>query len=124
MEVTLNTGSTIEQGKITKGGEKMTPKYRMAAGICRMNPEDWKSMGSPEKVEVSTDVGSIIVFAKPDDDIPRNEIFIPRGPWANTIISSDTFNTGSPRYKNMPASVKPSDENVLEAGELMKKYYG
>jgi len=124
MDVILNTGSTIMQGVVTKGGEKMTPRYRMASGVCHINPEDWKSMGSPKKVEVSTEVGNIVVFAKPYEDVVRGDIFIPRGPWANAIISSESFCTGSCKYKNMCACIKPSDEDVPECDELMKKYYG
>ncbi|CEG11127.1 hypothetical protein MSIBF_A120004 [groundwater metagenome] len=51
------------------------------------------------------------------------QIFIPRGPWANAIISSDSFCTGSCKYKNMGAYIKPSDDDVLECDELIKKYY-
>jgi len=123
MKVILNTGGTMQQGVITKGGKKMTPGYRTASGICYLNPGDWESIKAPEKVKVSTGVGEVILFAEPDEGISTGEIFIPRGPWANTIISSNTFNTGSPEYKNMTAYIKPSCGEVLESNELMKNYY-
>ncbi|ODS41958.1 MAG: hypothetical protein MSIBF_00965 [Candidatus Altiarchaeales archaeon IMC4] len=123
MKAILNTGGTMEQGRVTKGGQKMTPEYRMASGVCRINPADWGAMGKPDRVEVSTEVGGVVLFAKPDENVKKGEIFIPRGPWANAIISADTFCTGSPIYKNMEAVVKPSEGKVLEAGELIRQYY-
>lgn len=123
MEATLITANTIDQGGIAKGGEKMTPEYKKVAAICFMNPEDWKILGKPEKVKVSTEEGSVVLFAKPDERIRKNEIFIPRGIWANLIISSETYNTGTPMYKNMKATLLPTDEPVLEINELINQYY-
>lgn len=123
MDVILNTGGTIYQGMVAKGGEKMTSKFRMVAGICFVNPDDWEMLKKPEKVEVSTEVGSITLFARPNAGIAKNEIFIPRGPWANAIISAETYGTGSPRYKNMKATIVPTNKKVLEVEELLKELY-
>lgn len=123
MDVILNTANTIDQGGVCKGGKKMTAEYKEVAAICFMNPEDWEFLNKPEKVKVSTEEGSIVLFAKPDKGIKKGEIFIPRGIWANTIVSSETYNTGTPMYKNMNAKIYPSDEKVLEVWELLEKYY-
>lgn len=123
MKVTLNTGSTIVQGIVTKGGDKMTPAYKEECGRCRLNPDDFKEIGKPERIKVATETGSVVVFASPDDAMRKGEIFIPRGPWANAVVSENTFNTGSCFYKGMAASVEPSDSDVLECDELIRNYY-
>ncbi|PKP54575.1 MAG: formylmethanofuran dehydrogenase [Candidatus Altiarchaeales archaeon HGW-Altiarchaeales-3] len=123
MKVTLNTGSTIVQGLIIKGGNKMSPEYKNECGTCNLNPEDFEELGNPEKVKVKTEVGSVTVFAVIDPGMRRGEIFIPRGPWANTIVSENTFNTGSAYYKGMDASVESSDDDIPECDELIREYY-
>ncbi|ODS38789.1 MAG: hypothetical protein A7315_11850 [Candidatus Altiarchaeales archaeon WOR_SM1_79] len=123
MKVTLNTGSTIMQGIVTKAGNKMTPEYRKECGTCRLNPEDFKELEKPEKVKVTTETGSVILFTSVDEGMRKGEIFIPRGPWANAVVSENTFNTGSCFYKGMPASIEASDSDVLECDELINEYY-
>ena len=64
MKVILNTGSTIDQGKVIKGGKKMTSQYTEEAGFCSLNPKDFKRIwfekgSSLEKVKVSTKSGSV-----------------------------------------------------------------
>jgi len=88
IEVVLNTGSTVRQGAVIKGGMKMTDEYVQEAAYCELNPKDMAQVGHPEKVKVSTEVGDVTVYARIDDGVSVGEAFIPRGPWANTIISS------------------------------------
>ncbi|MBU4202115.1 MAG: hypothetical protein L6243_04785 [Candidatus Altiarchaeales archaeon] len=126
MKVILNTGSTINQGKVTKGGKKMTPQYTKEAAFCSLNPEDFKKVwyrkGSYlENVKVKTKSGSVTVYAKSDDGLKRGQAFIPRGLWANMVISSETFDSGSPFYKGMEAKVEGTDDPVLDCENLMKK---
>jgi formylmethanofuran dehydrogenase subunit D len=123
IEVVLNTGSTVTQGAVIKGGRKNTEEYVREAAYCDLNPEDMKRLGSPEKVKVSTEVGEVTVYARSADGVFEGEAFIPRGPWANTIISADTQGTGSPYYKGMKAWIEPSTEEVLDTVTLIKTYY-
>lgn len=123
MKVTLNTGSTIVQGIVTKGGNKMTSAYKEECGTCILNQDDFEELGNPEKIKVTTEIGSITVFASADEGMRKGEIFIPRGPWANSVVSENTFNTGSSFYKGMAATVESSDSDVLECDELINKYY-
>jgi len=125
MKVILNTGSTVEQGCITKSGKKMSKEYTEKAAVCYLNPNDfrelWYEKGSYlEKVKVVSEVGEVVLFAKPDDGIAKGQAFVPRGPWSNAVISAETFGTGSPFYKGMEVGISPTDEEVLDCEELFK----
>jgi len=125
MEVILNTGSTLGQGYTAKGGKKLTEEYKKEVAICHINPEDfkklWHEYGSyMDRVKVITDFGEVVVYVKSDDNMGEGHAFIPRGPWANMVTSSDTSGTGSPFYKGMKAYIKATDENVLDCEELFR----
>jgi formylmethanofuran dehydrogenase subunit D len=123
IDVILNTGSTVRQGAVIKGGRKNTPEYVTEAAYCELNSEDMQRLGNPEKVKVRTEVGEVTVYARSADSVFEGEAFIPRGPWANTIISADTQGSGSPYYKGMKAWIEPSTEEVLDTVTLMDVYY-
>ncbi len=123
IEVVLNTGSTVRQGAVIKGGRKLTDEYVKEAAYCSLNPKDKGDLGSPEKVKVRTEVGEVTVYTRVDEGLNSGQIFIPRGPWANLIISANTMATGSPYYKGMTAWVEPSQERVLDTETLINKYY-
>lgn len=89
IEVVLNTGSTVRQGAVIKGGRKMTDEYVQEAAYCELNSKDMAQVGNQKKVKVSTEVGDVTVYARIDEGVSVGEAFIPRGPWANTIISSN-----------------------------------
>jgi len=123
MKMVLNTGSTIEEGRLAKGGEKLSEEYKKACGVGFMNPRDYDRLGCPERVKVISSDGkySVVVYAVCDTGIPEGMIFIPRGPWANMVVNPYTFCTGSPLYKGDVVEVEPTDEEVLSTEELIEK---
>lgn len=126
MKLLLNTGSTIEQGVLIKGGHKMTDEYRLEVARCHLNSKDfkkiWNAYGSAlEKVKVSSEVGSVILFAVLDERVKKGQVFIPRGPWANRVISEYTFDSGSPGYKGMWVDVEATGETVLGCMDLINE---
>jgi formylmethanofuran dehydrogenase subunit D len=123
IEVVLNTGSTVRQGAVIKGGRKLTDEYVTEAAYCCLNPRDMERLENPAKVKVHTEVGEVTIYGKIDEGVSEGEAFIPRGPWANTIISSDTLGSGSPYYKGMKAWIEASHEEVLDTETLIKRYY-
>ena len=123
IEVVLNTGSTIRQGAAAKGGRKLTEEYVREAAYCALNPEDRADLGCPDKVKVRTEIGEVTIFTRVDEGISRGQIFIPRGPWANLVISEKTMGTGSPCYKGMTAWVEPSQDVVLDTETLINTHY-
>ena len=124
MDIILNTGGTAFQGAVIKGGRKFTDEYTQEAAYCDINPEDWKELSRPWYVKVTNVYGdSVILKAKHTDRQQRGEIFIPRGPWANIVVTAKTESTGSPEYKNAIVQIEKGSGPVLGPEELMKKYY-
>lgn len=124
-EFLLNTGSTIDEGRLAKGGSKMTMDYVDECAVCVMNWKDFSDMGSPDNVKVTSRDGlhSVVVSALSEDTVMTGHIFMPRAIWANVVVDPETFSTGSPLYKGSPVKVEPTSENVLSAEELVLKMY-
>ncbi len=125
MKALLNTGSTIEEGRLAKGGSKYSDGYTSECAICWMCAEDYAILGCPDKVLVSDRDGKhkIAVYTKVTEAMKQGQVFIPRSIWANVVVESDTFSSGSPRYKGSPVSIEPTDEEVLSAEEVVLKLY-
>ena len=119
MKAILNTGSTLKQGMASKGGKKLSQEYMDATAVCFINPRDFEGLGNPEKVLVKTHAGKITVYAREDESLLEKNIFMPRGPWANAVISDETNSTGSPAYKGMDAEVSVSMGRVLKIFDLL-----
>jgi len=125
LEVLLNTGSTIDEGRLAKGGSKLTEDYTKECAVCDVNPRDYAALGSPEKVRVTSRDGrySVVVYLVLDSGVPKGQAFMPRAIWANVVVEPETFSTGSPLYKGSPVILEPSQENVLSAEEVVIKLY-
>lgn len=125
VDIILNTGSTAFQGAVIKGGRKFTDDYTKEAAYCDINPEDFEELGKPWFVKVTNEYGDgVILRAKKTDRQQRGEIWVPRGPWANIVVTPVTESTGSPRYKNLKVQIeKEAHGPVLGPKELMEKYY-
>jgi len=123
LRVILNTGSTIEQGVVIKGGMKFDREYRECASICFMNEEDMNILAvrDGDNIKLKTDVGEIVLSVV-GGDIQRGTVFVPRGPWINLVIDSTTFGTGSPFYKGMDAEIMPTDEDVMDLNQIIGIY--
>ncbi|WP_094228970.1 molybdopterin dinucleotide binding domain-containing protein [Methanolobus psychrotolerans] len=125
MEALLNTGSTIDEGRLAKGGNKYSEDYKLECAVCWMCAEDYASLGCPDKVAVTSRDGryTIAVYSKVTESVRSGHVFIPRSIWANVVVEPDTFSTGSPRYKGSPVMVEPTNEEVLSAEEIVLKLY-
>jgi formylmethanofuran dehydrogenase subunit D len=117
----LNSGSTIDEGRLAKGGSKLTEDYTEECAVCDMNPDDYLEMGSPEKVLVTSKDGkhSVAVYAYPTDAMSRGHVFMPRAIWSNVVVDPETFSTGSPLYKGSPVRIEPTEEPVQNACDLV-----
>ncbi|MDM7939515.1 MAG: molybdopterin dinucleotide binding domain-containing protein [Methanothrix sp.] len=124
-EFLLNTGSTIEEGRLAKGGCKLTEDYMMECARCQMNPEDFRRLGCPQKVKVTSRRGlhSVVVYASSSDALKVGHVFMPRAIWSNVVVDPETFSTGSPLYKGSQVRIEPTDDRVLNACDLVDKLY-
>jgi formylmethanofuran dehydrogenase subunit D len=124
LEIILNTGGTAFQGACIKGGRKFTDEYTQEAAYCDINPEDFVALGKPWILKVTNEYGdSVELQAKKTDRQQKGEIFIPRGPWANIVVTTYTESTGSPAYKNRKVEIEKGSGPVLGPVTLMEKYY-
>jgi formylmethanofuran dehydrogenase subunit D len=127
LQVTLLTGRTIEQG-VGKEAGKATQGYFESTTMAYMDICDMKKLGIKNKTNilVTTPNGSIVLKAvrSPRGAMP-GLIYIPYGPWANSIVSNETTSIGMPSFKGTPAEVEPApDEPVLTLKELLKSQFG
>ncbi|MGP8024108.1 MAG: molybdopterin dinucleotide binding domain-containing protein [Methanobacterium sp.] len=126
LEVMLNTGTDIYQGACKKRGSTLKDEYRKVAGVAYMDPKDMSKLGvgNWESVLVKTDWGEVAVYAAHSRDAPHeNMIFIPKGPWANVVVSPETYCCNDPTYKGIDATVEKTDEEVLLMADLMRHVY-
>jgi len=125
IEFLLNTGSTIEEGRLAKGGSKLTEEYTQECAVCEMNSKDFLAIGSPQRVLISTIDGlhKVAVYAYATDSVEPGQVFMPRAIWANVVVDPETFSTGSPLYKGSPVRVQATVEDVMNAGDLVLKLY-
>jgi formylmethanofuran dehydrogenase subunit D len=125
--VNLISGRTIQQGVAIEGG-KEKPYYRTACGIIEMDNEDLKKLGAWKNtnVRVSSKYGSVIVKAIETTQGPHPGLgFIPMGPWANSVISDNTYSTGMPTFKGVPVTVEVANNEPIMLGiDLVQKLCG
>ncbi len=124
-EFLLNTGSTIDEGRLAKGGGKLTDDYTRECALCEMNPDDFLAMGSPQKVKITAEGGryGVVVYASPENSVPSGQVFMPRAIWSNVVVDPETFSTGSPLYKGSPVWIEPTIDDVLSAEDLVLQLY-
>jgi len=123
----VTSGATVAQGVIIKGGGKKLPDYRNVAAVIYLDMADFKKMGTfpGTAVEVRNEFGKVVVTASLTPDGPHPGIgFMPRGPWANTIINPETKCSGAPMYKDTVVEVEPCPEKTpLQMADLMRQMY-
>jgi len=121
MRVLLNTGSTLGQGQCIKGYSKLSERYLGETAVCFINWVDYHELGEPERVEVKTKYGVVVLRAKKDNRMLQGQVFVPRGLWANQLIGGETGDYGNPRYKGLEAVLQPTDEQVHDISEILKE---
>ena len=124
MKAILNTGRSVPQGASVE--HKGSEAYRSIASVCFLNTVDMMLLGIEDhgRVRVTSSAGYVVLSASPAEGVMRGEIFVPIGPYANHIISSETHATGMPDFKSQVVDVQATEERVLGVGELMEALGG
>jgi formylmethanofuran dehydrogenase subunit D len=74
------------------------------------------------RVKISTAEGEIVVYARVSKDAPHKGIvFMPLGIYANWVTPPGSAGIGVPQYKGIQATIQPTNENVPEVDDLIKK---
>ena len=121
----LNSGSTINEGKFAKGGDKLTPEYQKECAVAVIHPTIFKELGYPKRIRVISgdETREVVVDAKCEDSVTEEQIFMPRAIWANVVVSPETFSTGSPLYKGSPVFIEATEEEVKSAEDIVLNVY-
>jgi formylmethanofuran dehydrogenase subunit D len=126
MEFNLITGRTFNQGATMEIG-KGTDAYRRAAAVCEMDSVEMDKIGvkAGDTVKVSSSVGEVVVYvAKTTQMLKDGNVFIPMGPWVNSIMEPGDDSTGMPAFKNVMVEIeKVEGAEVLQAFDLMRDVY-
>ena len=123
VEALLTSGRTLKQGRAMELG-KLGPEYLKEVGICEMDKVTMEALGIGEgdPVRVETMHGSVVVTCKIDRRAEPGVVFIPCGPYANAVTSSDTEGTGMPAFKGVSAQLfAAKGEKVPTVEELLKQ---
>jgi formylmethanofuran dehydrogenase subunit D len=103
---------------------KFSKEYFDAVSICETDKSTLETLGIKEgdSIIVETEIGKVVVTSKIDRRAESGVVFIPCGPYANAVTSSDTLESGMPAYKAVPARIYAAKgESVLSVEELLKK---
>lgn len=125
IKILLNSGSTINEGRLAKGGDKLSPEYQKECAVAVIHPRIFKELGSPTRVKIISNDGTreVVVTAKCEDSVTEEQIFMPRSIWPNVVVEPETFSTGSPLYKRSPVFIEATEEEVKSAEDIVLKVY-
>ena len=122
INVNLISGRTIQQGVSMEAGQEKED-YMKSCGIIELDAADIAALGiwKNSNVRVTSDFGSVVVKAIEATQGPHPGLaWIPMGPWANMVVSTNTYSTGMPTFKGTRVTVEPAeDEKVLNSIELV-----
>ena len=126
MNIIINTGTSIIQAYYEKKGSTLKDEYRQATAVAFMDPRDMEklSLKPRDKINVKSEWGEVTIYVDKSHDAPHEGmIFIPKGPWANIVISPETYCCNIPTVKGVPATIRKTDDEVLLVADLMRKTY-
>jgi formylmethanofuran dehydrogenase subunit D len=126
LEVMLNTGSDIYQGACKKRGSTLKDEYRKVSGVAYMDPKDMAKLGvnNWDHVKIKSEWGEAVVYAAHSRDAPHEgDIFMPKGPWCNIVVSHETDCCIDPSYKGVKCTIEKTDEDVLLMADFMRATY-
>jgi formylmethanofuran dehydrogenase subunit D len=124
IEANLISGRTIWQG-VAIEGHKHEEAYIKACGICEMDVADMKRLHvfPGQTVRVKSAYGDVVVRAVKATQGPHpGLVFIPMGPWANQVTSTEMYSTGMPHFKGVKVTIELApNETVLNGIKLLQK---
>ncbi|MCF7935670.1 MAG: formylmethanofuran dehydrogenase [Synergistales bacterium] len=104
----LVTGRTPGQTRGMHRG-KTTDEYREAVSVVQLHPEALSVLGVREgqTLLLRTAAGEESFTVRTDSGLPRDMVFVPMGPAANTLVPPETAGCGMPSFKGLAVEVIP-----------------
>ncbi|MCF2136707.1 MAG: tRNA CCA-pyrophosphorylase [Candidatus Thorarchaeota archaeon] len=121
VDIVLISGRTLKQGRGLEIG-KLSRDYFEAVSYCELDKTVMSILDvkSGDPIILETIDGEVVVYAKLGRNLEPGMGFIPAGPYANAIISSDTWESGMPDFKGIRTKVfKATDRQVPSVEELL-----
>ena len=118
IEVNLISGRTVWQG-VAIEGHKHDDGYIKACGIVEMDVSDMKRLHvfPGQTVKVKSAYGEVVVRAVKATQGPHpGLVFIPMGPWANQVTSTEMYSTGMPHFKGVKVTITPAPNETVKNG--------
>jgi len=124
MQFQLITGRTIQQGLSVEA--KTTPAYAEETSRCFMHPFDMMDLEvfDGDFVLIESAHGTVVLTVSESEAITPGMIFVPYGPYANSIIGGSTHFTGMPDFKSTDVAVTPTVESKKTLHELQREMGG
>lgn len=104
---------------------KTSGEYYDKVAVVFLNEEDMGELRLEENasVKVSTRFGSVVVRCR-RGELDRGKAFMPFGPWASSVVGTDTGGTGMPLAKGIEAEISKTEEKPTSLEELIAKVRG
>lgn len=126
LNIMINSGSSVIQAFYEKKGSTLKDEYRKSAAVAFMDKRDMQKLNLKphDKIDVISKWGEVTIYVDISHDNPHEGmIFIPKGPWANIVISPETYCCNVPTYKAVEGKIRKSEKEVLLIADLMKLQY-
>jgi formylmethanofuran dehydrogenase subunit D len=104
----------------------MCDDFTKAASLCFLSEEDFKSLNlsGGMNVLIKSAYGRVVMVPRIDKGLPPGMIFMAMGPWANSLVGSDTGGCGTPQFKGIEVELETTDEPVMDIRSMFTNLGG
>ena len=123
VKVLLTSGRTLVQGRAMEKG-KLSDEYIDAVALCELGQVSLNVLGinDGDLILVETIHGSVVVRSKLTRSADPGIAFMPVGPYFNSVMGSETHESGMPRFKSINAQIfGAKDEEILSLTQLLEE---
>lgn len=118
MEMLLNTVRMVDYDQMREYtfGDDISLKENLAIGL--INPEDFKNLNltSSLNLKLTSIYGTVIIYPKQDENIPKGTITLPISIWANQITGVENNELV---YKNINVNVEATRDTILNIKDIL-----
>ena len=123
MELILNTVRKVDNDQTKEFAFGDTKSLEENLAIAFLNPTNMKKLNlkNEECLNITNDVGSIVVKALEDEDVPEGSILLPVSIWANQLTKVE----GNELWgKKIKVNVNATDKAITKYEDIISKIRG
>ena len=123
MELILNTVRKVDNDQTKEFAFGDTKSLEENLAIAFLNPTNMKKLNlkNEECLNITNDVGSIVVKALEDEDVPEGSILLPVSIWANQLTKVEG---NALLFKNIKVNVNATDKAITKYEDIISKIRG